>query len=125
MSAREQGIIIELLPQQLWDIRTKAQVHCLTGHTNTVAAVVANGFDPQVRCIFAVSSLRVKGFVGHFRISRQHGSTLGHSRGQVHMHPHKPQEVDPIAGLASQRVRFLTSSLCDVALPCIRIIFCS
>lgn len=29
-------------------MRTKAQVHCLTGHTNTVASVVSQAIDPQV-----------------------------------------------------------------------------
>jgi hypothetical protein len=29
-------------------MRTKAQIHCLTGHTNTVAAVKAQAGDPQV-----------------------------------------------------------------------------
>lgn len=29
-------------------MRTKAQIHCLTGHTNTVADVKAQATDPQV-----------------------------------------------------------------------------
>lgn len=33
---------------QVWDMRTKAQVHCLAGHTNTVADVVCQEVDPQV-----------------------------------------------------------------------------
>ena len=33
---------------RVWDMRTKSQVHCLTGHTNTTACVLARGSDPQV-----------------------------------------------------------------------------
>lgn len=29
-------------------MRTKAQIHCLSGHTNTVASVVCQGAEPQV-----------------------------------------------------------------------------
>jgi len=36
------------LPLQVWDIRTKAQVHCLSGHTSTVASLITQGSDPQV-----------------------------------------------------------------------------
>ncbi|OUC39547.1 WD domain, G-beta repeat protein [Trichinella nativa] len=32
---------------RVWDMRTKAQVHCLTGHTNTVACVVCQSAEPQ------------------------------------------------------------------------------
>jgi hypothetical protein len=33
-------------------MRTKAQVHCLTGHTNTVADVKTQAGDPQVRFLY-------------------------------------------------------------------------
>ena len=33
---------------QIWDIRTKNGIHVLTGHTNTVASVVAQAATPQV-----------------------------------------------------------------------------
>ena len=33
-------------------MRTKAQVHCLTGHTNTVADVKTQAADPEVRFDF-------------------------------------------------------------------------
>lgn len=33
---------------RVWDMRTKSQVHCLTGHTNTVSSIIARGTDPQV-----------------------------------------------------------------------------
>ncbi|ETN71939.1 WD domain, G-beta repeat protein [Necator americanus] len=32
----------------VWDMRTKAQVHCLAGHTNTVSDVVSQAAEPQV-----------------------------------------------------------------------------
>ena len=37
-----------MLCLQVWDMRTKAQVHCLTGHTNTVAEVRCQAAEPQV-----------------------------------------------------------------------------
>ena len=33
----------------MWVIRTKVQVHCLSGHEDTVAAILAMPTDPQVR----------------------------------------------------------------------------
>ena len=35
-------------PLQVWDIRTKACVHTLAGHTNTVADIVTQAANPQV-----------------------------------------------------------------------------
>ena len=32
-------------------MRTKAQIHCLTGHTNTVADVKTQAADPQVSVV--------------------------------------------------------------------------
>ena len=34
---------------RVWDIRTKVQVHCLSGHEDTVAAILAMPTDPQAR----------------------------------------------------------------------------
>lgn len=33
---------------RVWDMRTKANIHTLTGHTNTVASVVCQAAEPQV-----------------------------------------------------------------------------
>lgn len=33
---------------RVWDMRTKANIHTLTGHTNTVASVVCQAVEPQV-----------------------------------------------------------------------------
>lgn len=33
---------------RVWDMRTKANVHTLTGHTNTIASVVCQAAEPQV-----------------------------------------------------------------------------
>jgi WD40 repeat protein len=33
---------------RVWDMRTKHQVHCLTGHDNTVGAILTKSVDPQV-----------------------------------------------------------------------------
>ena len=35
-------------PRQVWDVRTKQQVHILAGHTNTVVAIGTQDADPQV-----------------------------------------------------------------------------
>ena len=37
-----------MLCTQVWDIRTKACVHSLQGHTNTVACVRAQSAEPQL-----------------------------------------------------------------------------
>lgn len=34
---------------RVWDMRTKLQVHCLSGHTQTVCSILAQPTDPQVR----------------------------------------------------------------------------
>jgi pleiotropic regulator 1 len=33
---------------RMWDMRTKAQIHCLEGHTNTVSAVKCQDVEPQI-----------------------------------------------------------------------------
>lgn len=33
---------------RVWDMRTKANVHTLAGHTNTVASVICQAAEPQV-----------------------------------------------------------------------------
>ena len=33
---------------RVWDMRTKANVHTLTGHTNTIASVISQVAEPQV-----------------------------------------------------------------------------
>ena len=39
-------------------MRTKACIHTLTGHTNTVADLACQGVEPQVGSIFQLLSLR-------------------------------------------------------------------
>ncbi len=39
----------------MWDMRTKAQIHCLEGHTNTVSAVKCQETEPQVCFYFYFS----------------------------------------------------------------------
>lgn len=41
---------------RVWDMRTKANIHTLTGHTNTVASVVCQAAEPQV---FSLQSFQV------------------------------------------------------------------
>ena len=33
---------------RVWDMRTKVQVHCLAGHDDTVASILANPTSPEV-----------------------------------------------------------------------------
>ena len=33
---------------RVWDMRTKVQVHCLTGHDDTVCSILTQSTDPQV-----------------------------------------------------------------------------
>lgn len=33
---------------RVWDMRTKAQIHCLGGHSNTVEAILCQGDEPQI-----------------------------------------------------------------------------
>ena len=35
---------------RVWDMRTKVQVHCLAGHDDTVASILANPTSPEVCC---------------------------------------------------------------------------
>ena len=37
-----------LLLTKVWDMRTKACIHTLTGHTSTVAVVRSQAAEPQV-----------------------------------------------------------------------------
>jgi pleiotropic regulator 1 len=34
---------------RVWDMRTKVQIHCLSGHDETVCSILTQGTDPQVR----------------------------------------------------------------------------
>ena len=36
---------------KVWDMRTKSNVHTLTGHTSTIANVQCQGAEPQVSCL--------------------------------------------------------------------------
>lgn len=43
---------------RVWDMRTKANIHTLTGHSNTIASVVCQAAEPQVSeglCVFGFS----------------------------------------------------------------------
>jgi pleiotropic regulator 1 len=33
---------------RLWDMRSRVQVHCMSGHQSTVASILSHGADPQV-----------------------------------------------------------------------------
>ena len=50
---------------RVWDMRTKQQIHALTGHTGTVAAVQCQDSDPQVVTGSMDSTIR---YVSGFRL---------------------------------------------------------
>ena len=52
---------------RVWDMRTKVQVHCLSGHDDTVCSILAQGVDPQAR-----RPLPLK-LVWHIRCAAAHG----------------------------------------------------
>lgn len=63
---------------KVWDMRTKACIHTLTGHTSTVAVVKCQAVEPQVskqtthyRKIDFDHSGNIKGFNDHLMHSRQ------------------------------------------------------
>lgn len=33
---------------RVWDIRTKHQIHVLSGHENTIGSIITNSVDPQI-----------------------------------------------------------------------------
>ena len=33
---------------RVWDMRTKVNIHTLTGHTNTVSSVICSQYEPQI-----------------------------------------------------------------------------
>ncbi|RYG47732.1 hypothetical protein EON67_08285 [archaeon] len=44
---------------RVWDMRTKAAVHVLAGHENTIASMITNSVDPQVITGSMDNSIRV------------------------------------------------------------------
>ena len=44
-----------VIDDQVWDMRTKACIHTLTGHTNTVACVKCQAANPQVSLLSLLS----------------------------------------------------------------------
>lgn len=48
---------------RVWDMRTKLQVFALSGHTNTVASVLTQPTDPQVRLLCCAALCTASGVV--------------------------------------------------------------
>ena len=66
---------------RVWDIRTKAAVHTLAGHTNTVASVVCQATDPQVSggwCVRLQTRRSVGDGVSGYRPTGQWGTVSGY-----------------------------------------------
>lgn len=63
---------------RVWDIRTKVQVHCLSGHEDTVSAILAMPTDPQASVVWMI-------FVDAWMIGywQQHAAAL--AEGSVHL----------------------------------------
>ena len=47
---------------RVWDMRTKVQIHCLTGHDDTVCSILSQPTDPQV-CIVLLHLLSYAAFI--------------------------------------------------------------
>lgn len=47
---------------QVWDIRTKHEIHTLGGHSGAVATVATNAVDPQVITGSHDSTIKVRAF---------------------------------------------------------------
>lgn len=45
---------------RVWDMRTKACIHTLTGHTNTVADILTQAPNPQVHELFNMDDSNVQ-----------------------------------------------------------------
>lgn len=45
---------------RVWDMRTKANVHTLVGHTNTIASVICQTAEPQVQWLYSFKSFNRK-----------------------------------------------------------------
>lgn len=72
---------------RVWDMRTKAEIHVLTGHTNTVACVQSQGVDPQVITGSADSTLKLWDLA-----AGKCSATLTHHKKSVRavaLHPHE------------------------------------
>lgn len=54
---------------QVWDMRTKAQIHCLEGHKNTIADVKTQAADPEVRTLIQSFRRKITLLVLLFRLS--------------------------------------------------------
>lgn len=96
-------------------MRTKAQIHCLTGHTNTVAEVRCQAAEPQVRITIVALNHNLVGnhvflllfmFVsGDHGQSRLDGASVGFGSRSNSSHVDESQEERSSADAASDPVR--------------------
>lgn len=73
---------------RVWDIRTKAEVHCLEGHNNTVFSVATQGANPQIITGSMDSTIKYVNFLKLSNIDQ----ILGYCRREVRYHFDTPQE---------------------------------
>lgn len=81
---------------QVWDMRTRANIFTLTGHTSTVGDVKTQDSDPQiisgsmdstVRFVYSLETLSSCSFTEYML------QAMGSCGWQMHEHSHSPQEV--------------------------------
>ena len=74
---------------RVWDMRTKAQIHVLAGHSATVADVKCQESDPQVITGSMDSTVRYVEFSVVYHPGSFHaGQAVGPSSRKDHGHPH-------------------------------------
>jgi WD40 repeat protein len=91
---------------RVWDMRTKAQIHVLAGHSATVADVKCQESDPQVITGSMDSTVRYVEFFS--QINALADTTLvkavGPSSWKDNGHPHPPQKICKGLGNSPDRI---------------------
>ena len=95
---------------RVWDMRTKAQIHALTGHTGTVSDVKCQESDPQVITGSMDSTVRYTYFsknvvyYAQFFLFRTCKQALGLGSGEDNDNTDAPQKVRPRSGHPSHGI---------------------
>jgi pleiotropic regulator 1 len=74
---------------RVWDIRTKHQIHVLTGHDNTIGSILTNSVDPQIISGSHDTTIKVSQWVLFAFICRFNLSSLlvmGFGSGKMYVH---------------------------------------
>lgn len=99
---------------RVWDMRTKLQVFALSGHTNTVASVLTQPTDPQVRLLCCVALCTASGVMcGWLDDSQGHGSwlvSLALTGRDTHTSTTLPRTPPPLNKHTHTRAQVITGS---------------